>query len=734
MTIHVHHLTGCTPTPLAHYLKGLGILRLVAEQKDPDARGWWRDESFHLATALDEEALQRFFLEEYRPTPIIAPWNGGSGFYPKDNKNGIDAVAESEAARFAPFRRAVDWARSVVADLEGSPKGAEKSALLRRCRQSWSGPVLDWLEAAVVLDGDGEPAYPALLGTGGNDGRLDFTNNYMQRLAGIFDLADPAAPARPAAARLFTIALFSQPGQGLERKAVGQFLPGGAGGANSTVGFSGDSLLNSWDFVLMLEGACLFAASVARRMHATALPQAAAPFAVRSSAVGYGSAAEGEKDRGEQWFPLWERPATLHEIRGLIAEGRSQVGRRSAGRPVDFGRAVARLGVARGITAFQRYGYIERNGQANLAVPLGRWPVRAQPYQDLIDEVADWVDALRRASSGGQGPASVASAVRVCEEAILACCRDGRNPRRWQDLLIALGRAEAQLPRSPRFAAEKGLRPLPRLGAGWLRAADDGSAELRLALAFGSQHGLTTEGEIDWRHPVRRHFLPLDPTNRRFAGQTEALSSSPAVVCLTDDLETVALALLRRRIVEAGQRGLPQLPLAGVRGAEASLHEIALFLAGEVDERKILDLARPLMALDWSRFRRPFARNRGVGGSLGSLGFYGLVRLPYWPRPLSPRADAEAVSIPLDPAILARLTAGDLVRASTTAIRRLSAAGFRPHLRMVAGDAALARRIAVALVFPIRERDALALADRLTRPALEDSPAPDDGPALHLSN
>ena len=731
MTIHVHHLTGCNPTPLAHYLKGLGILRLVAEQKDAAARGWWRDESFHLATVLDEGALQRFFLEEYRPTPIIAPWNGGSGFYPKDNKDGIEALARSVAERFAPFRRAIEWGRSAVAGLQESPKGAEKSALLRRCRHNWSGPVLDWLEAAVVLDGAREPAYPALLGTGGNDGRLDFTNNYMQRLAALFDLTDAAAPARPAARHLLTIALFSQPGQGLQRNAVGQFLPGSAGGANSTVGFSGDSVLNAWDFVLMLEGACLFAASVARRMHATALPQAAAPFAVRSSAVGYGSAAEGEKDRGEQWFPLWERPARLEELRSLIAEGRSQIGRRSAGRPVDFGRAVARLGVARGITAFQRYGYIERNGQANLAVPLGRWPVRAQPHQDLMDDVADWVDALRRVSSGGQGPASIARAARVCEEAILACCRDGRNPRRWQDLLIALGRAEAQLPRSPRFTAEKALRPLPMLGVGWLRAADDGSAELRLALAFASQHGLTANGDIDWKHPIRRHFLPLDRTGQRFALQAEALASSPEVVCLADDLETVALALLRRRIVEAGQKGLPQLPLVGVPGAEASLHDISLYLAGEVDERRILELARPLMALDWSGFRSPFMRPTESG--YGSLGFYGLARLVYWPRPLSPTPDAEAVGIPLDPAILARLTAGDLVRASTAAVRRLSAAGFRPHLRLVAGDAALARRIAAALVFPIRERDAIALVHRLTRPELDASPDPDDVPAIHLS-
>lgn len=36
--IHIHKLDGCAPTPLAHYLKALGILRLVAEQADPNAR------------------------------------------------------------------------------------------------------------------------------------------------------------------------------------------------------------------------------------------------------------------------------------------------------------------------------------------------------------------------------------------------------------------------------------------------------------------------------------------------------------------------------------------------------------------------------------------------------------------------------------------------------------------------------------------------------------------------
>jgi CRISPR-associated protein Csx17 len=76
-------LQGCTPEPLMSYLKALGILRLVAEQADPEACGAWRAGTFVLSTKLDETALMKFFLEAYQPTPMLAPWNGGCGFYLK---------------------------------------------------------------------------------------------------------------------------------------------------------------------------------------------------------------------------------------------------------------------------------------------------------------------------------------------------------------------------------------------------------------------------------------------------------------------------------------------------------------------------------------------------------------------------------------------------------------------------------------------------------------------------
>ena len=70
-------LAGCAPVPLAHYLKALGILRLVSDQRDANAKGFWKNDIFHLVSALDRDAIVNFFLSEYCPTPITAPWNGG---------------------------------------------------------------------------------------------------------------------------------------------------------------------------------------------------------------------------------------------------------------------------------------------------------------------------------------------------------------------------------------------------------------------------------------------------------------------------------------------------------------------------------------------------------------------------------------------------------------------------------------------------------------------------------
>ncbi|MCG8420410.1 MAG: type I-U CRISPR-associated protein Csx17, partial [Proteobacteria bacterium] len=555
--------------------------------------------------------------------------------------------------------------------------------------------------------------FPALLGTGGNDGRLDFTNNQMQRLVGLFspDSGEPGANAEP----LLRAALFGDHAAGLISKAaIGQFAPGAAGGANASTGFGGDSLINPWDFVLMLEGAVLLRVAAVRRLNSDDLPQASAPFAVRSQAGGYASAsAADESARGEQWMPLWNAPATLAEVRTLFAEGRLQSGRRPAQRAVDAARAVARLGAARGVRTFVRFGFIERNGQANLAVPLGHWQVGPQPHVHLLDEIDPWVESLRRASRAIGAPASLATDVRIIEQAMLLVCKEGGRTDRWAGLLGALGRAEDNLLARPKSTFSQGLQPLPVLSTGWLDAADDGTAEVRLAAALASQYA-ARDNEFGLG-PVRVHCLPLSQRQDksytgRFATAAESLARDRRVVWTGRNAVADMAAIAMRRLLDCRGAGTGSFELRGRRFAD--LADIEQFLAGQLDDWRLASIARALMAVRWTASKARDRVDRPVPSPL-----YALFRLLY--RPRQPGGNRELVA--LDPEPLRLLLAGRVGEATRQALRRIRLDYGRPRLYRALGSSAHAQRLAASLCFPIESGDLTWLRERLCLSEPEDT-------------
>lgn len=716
MTKHVHTLEGCAPTPLAHYLKGLALLRLVAEQKDGGARGFWKDDVFLLATSLDRDALLRFFMEEYAPTPMVAPWNGGSGFYPKDKKSGIEPLSRVGAPRFAAYQSAIEVSRELVGDRDERPADEDKVAMIQRARSVWTGPLLDWLSAALVLtDGKRSIQYPALLGTGGNDGRLDFTNNQMQRLVELFDI-DSGAP-RAGCREMLENSLFAVPVHGLSGISVGQFYPGAAGGANASNGFAGGSRVNPWDFVLMLEGAVTLEVAAVRHLDAFGLAQAAAPFAVQPQAEGYSSAAPSDESaRGEQWMPLWNQPATLAEVRALFGEGRMQTGRQRARRALDAARAVSLLGVARGVTAFERFAYAERNGQANLAVPLGRWPVIERPRVRLLDEIDRWVAALRRGAAGNGSPASLGRAVRRIENGMFEICREAR-PARWAQLVEELGAAEDLLVTRPRSTVELRLQPLPRLSPQWLEAAADGSAEFRLAVAVAAQVAPGDRGRSEEQRlgPIRANCLPLESAHfRRFNANAHGLVHDPAVVWRGRDAVIDLAAVVLRRITDAARKGHEGFPFRGL--VPARLDDVDAFLGGRVDTRRLGRLARGLMAIDW---QDRTAVDSATSWAWASTALSATAPLYALFRTLYVEARRDRVIRP-DPTPLRLLVGGRLDEAGQSALTRLSALGYRAKLHHVVGAPGLAHRLAAALAFPISDQDRTRLLDAITKPTTSD--------------
>jgi len=735
----LHRLDGCAPTPLAHYLKALGVLRIVAEQLDPEARGWWEGERFLLASHKEEAELLAFLLDRYEPTPLVSPWNKGSGFF-YTNDPGLKPIEDSQAARMAPLRIGIRAARDQldamaaadqrIRSIKDEPKSLEpiarrrlrdsveykqrlaeaerefksrKSDLLPDLRNRWRGPHRDWLDVAMVLDEQGEARFPALLGTGGNDGRLDFTNNFFQRLGDLFDLAHPDAPRRLGADMALRAALFGEVARtAREGINVGQFSPGGVGGANAANGPDADSVLNPWDFVLMLEGVMLFTAASTRRLSTQAPSRAAAPFAVSAHAAGYASAAgEDESARGEQWMPVWSQPATLAEFRHLLAEGRAQLARRNVSEPLDLARAVGRLGTARGIRFFQRYGYIERNGQSNLAVPLGRFvvPEHASSTLACLDDLNAWLVHLRRAARDRNAPARLAQAERRLADTLFSLAQHPDEPTGWQSVLLRLAEVEAlQVQGAGRKAG-----PIPRLRPEWVQAADDGSAELRLALAFALQCAVPRNGgRYDG---LRRHWLSLDAKGRyqSHAAPDRVMQGRRGI----DD----AIAVLVRRLVESSQQGGQRLVLEPGCGITASRHDLARLLAGEVDLDRCLALARALMALDTRQCRQHPPRLQGPTPTDWPDDAWLAIRLALLPWPLPDGRQPGT-----DPAIVRRLQAGDLAAALELALRRLRPAGIRCDLAAGGATPDRARLYAAALAFPIDRATAARFAQRLDPP------------------
>ena len=461
------NLKGCSPTPLAHYLKALGIFRIIAEQADAKALGWWKNDSFWLQSNLDEEALQRFFLSRYCPTPLVAPWNGGSGFNPKDNKDAMTAILGGSAERFSLYRNVIVQCQTILLNNRDE---IEKALLLQQCRNVLPDEVVTWLDAAYVLTGSG-PKYPPLLGTGGNDGRLEFTNNFMQHLIAVVN-PDLGAENEKSLLRL-SECVFGDLSNCRHRGTIGQYDPGNLGGSNSGSGFDGYSTVNSWDYVLMLEGAIMFAAASTKRLESGDSGALAYPFCVRPAGIGYGSSSVTDEgsSRAEMWLPLWNQQTRFPAITTLLSEGRVETRKRKAKNGVDFARAIASLGIDRGINEFQRYGFQQRNGLAYLAVPLGRFRVKSQPgAEELLAPLDNWLDRFRRAATGKNAPARAGRALRQLESCILNLCQRG-NAADIQATLIALGEAEASVAISKDLregSMGSGINPLPLLHSDWL--------------------------------------------------------------------------------------------------------------------------------------------------------------------------------------------------------------------------------------------------------------------------
>ena len=658
-------LDGCAPAPLGSYLKALGVLRLVTEQVDPSARGWWRDDRFAMETGLDEDSLVEFFLDMYRPAPVVSPWNSDGGFShtgKRFSETVLATIAESTGDRLAIYRETIAATWRAVDDPRW--ESWDKRTRVQACRNRLPDEALDWLDTAVVLT-DGDPVFPPILGTGGNLGRLELSSNYMQRLIDVLGIAAKRPPNRAQRQAWLEQALFSRGRPKLVGGNVGQYNPGQA--IHGTV--------NPWDFVLLVEGALLFASGVARVTGSDGRSVAAMSFTVRSAPVGHGTAAVGESAKGEIWAPLWSHPTGLGQIRRLFREGRLRLGRDDARTGLDAARAAASLGVDRGVDSFARHVLVERFGQSIFAVPAGRLEVTERAEVSTLGMLDAW---LRRVRAAGELPAHVSSALRAVEQAEYDVAAAG-GPGRLLAVLGAIADLHVAVARSGRLRAD--VPPVSGLGAThWLTHITQDTPEFRLAGGFASLRAADGQGLRHLLSPVAVAADRLTWTARPPA--VVGFGVRPLVDVLADAHAARVVRLTQQR--RAGKAtGTGQTDTNGKKRSPRPIHEygvtvrpddLAAFLAGGVNLATLESDLTALLLLDWTSYEPAPAGEGGVPPADPAwrllAPFYAGLAPGNSTRPEDRLAPGQGWA--------RQMQAGSLAEVASDAVRRLRAAHLHP--------------------------------------------------------
>jgi len=693
-------IPGATSRTLLGYLVGLGLLRVVARQADLATTACWRDGALELHSELEAAGLERFLLERWEPAPVVSPWNGGSGFFENDNRVAFEAIEADDSIRLDPFRAAIVASRDALQrrglSVKPEPK-TEKPALLRELRATLPDAAIEWLDASIVLLGEGA-AFPPLLGSGGNDGRYDIANNYAQSVAFALALVG-GEPAQAASSGALRIALWNEPGA--LRKMSLAHLSRDASPVNSPSGES-DALGNPWELALAVEGTLVMAAGAGRRLADGAQAGLVAPFTLRATGTGYGSAVTGEKGKAELWLPLWVNPAGLPEIESLFREARAQVGRRPARSGLDAARAAGELGVSRGISAFERFSILERAGMSNLGVPAGRIEVRERPAACALRTLDPWMGRLLR-HRDGEIPRSQFEAIQRLEQAAFAVAELG-TPSAVRELLGAMGQVEAVLAAADERRRPPGLEPIAPAAPAWLGALDASTVEVRLAIGLASVYD--RDGGRG-RLPALRDYLHdtgLDGGRRRYGANTAG--SVRALAPVWDRLA----AAHERRHQDAARSERADLGFSN--GQPVALADLSRLVRREVDEPALGMLINGLVLLDFSNVTAaaPPPDEAVVDPLLGllALAFHD-------PRRVRARGDLDALC---EPRLgwVAQLRSMRVRAVSADALLRMRLAGMPPVATIadLQADPDDGPRLAAALLAHPRRSDLWSVVARST--------------------
>ena len=715
-----YSLDGCEPTPISNYCKSLGIFKILSK-KHPKTRAFWKNNKFILMTDLDREEILEFILNDYVPTPILAPWS-----YSKYDK-AVKALANTYNSRFSIYKNefertdgtipAYDKTNQILKNffelnnlnideitvaeckkLLGNKKN--KKTFFNFCRNNLSDETVHWLDTVFVSDNktdNDKVNYGPIVGTGGNDGNYDISQNFVLCLINLFSDKDYDKSKRWLELSLFNT-LTSLEGS----KKILQNIPGHNPDNNASYvsgwGYDNESQVNPWDYILMIEGVMLFAGSLSRRQSKNSKNKAAFPFTTENSSAGYATASD-EDNRGEIWLPIWNNPAVYDEIEYVFNEGRAQLGGKQATTGTEFARAAVGLGTERGISAFQRTCILKRKGDAFLYVDGGQINTHVEPRVDLLNDLDVWYQNIEKKSKSDSASATLKRLTRNFDEAVLKFCRYKKSTN-LIEILAIVGRLERYI-----SSYETDLLPL-ELKSSWFEFCYDNTSEFRLAAAvasIGSKNGTSIRENLEPIHYDKKWKFTKDFTSYVWKEEDNLLNNLSRV--------------LYRRALDGKINSCDSLPIKG--SIYAKISDIVKFLNGELDMKKIADLILPLSIILEDYKKYPPWYNDPKINYMPLPEVYSILKL------IHPPSDNE--NIPFDNSIISLLDAQKLSQAYLNASNILATHGLPPKTyqknlvmpEQVNFSKSLEKHIMASLLFPISPQDrSEILSDTVNKPKI----------------
>ncbi len=453
-----------------------------------------------------------------------------------------------------------------------------------KSRALLSDTFVDWIDSCVVLDSNLKKINTPLLGTGGNEGDMDYATKFQTYIVDMLIKKDHSKD-------LLESALFNlKPNNNLKKDKIGKFYPARSGGYNQGNSIeSKDFTMNPWDFILLIEGLLIWSNSISKKDSLNQKNYLMSPFTVKLSPVGYTSSHIKDPSASksfETWIPIWKNPAHLEEISSLFKIGRVVFNNKAARNGIEFIEAIKTLGVDKGPTSFIRYVTSVRRGDKNfLAIPVSIMPIDYDKKISSLSEINRMTGVFKRLKPKIESATYNNILDNILRSTYNFSIQDSSTNA--QKLLTSLGLAESFVWKN-KDGYSKGLsKPIGLLSSKWILYANDNSPEFRIALAVASVTGSIGS--------IRQDIEPIDSTGNKWLDSNLVWIPSWIGINLYEKMANTVY----RRLIKAEQSESKKIPLQGK--FYATLEDVSKYIDGLLDENKIENLILGLLLIDWNK-------------------------------------------------------------------------------------------------------------------------------------